>query len=788
MKNIKLFYQVFLCTSIAVATLLSCSLPPKKKGTVAEAGKKKPQSNNSITGKTKRISRPKPPERDLPVRKVVHISGGNTTPISQNPKKSENLAHISGAETRVSQTTDTEVDSLSETDFTSKMEGKASMVPDEIDHLLLTNEKVAGQDQDFPELPADIASRSVILNFDKADIIEIVAMVAEVLEFDYIVEPGVGGKVTIHTTEKIEARELFPVLRQILSTNGVAIVKDGKYFKVTQMADAHRKPISTFLGKDGSPLPTDDTIIIQLVPLKYLPSEALQTVLTPLLSKTGNFLKFPTSNILGIIDTGSNIRRLLELIEILDTDVFGKVKIKLFPVRFGKAEDLNKELTEILDTVGLKEQKLFLKIVPIPRVNSLLAVAANTEYLKTIEMWIKKLDLPDTGAGSMATYIYKVQNGDAANIASLIQTLYKPGGSKKNQKKKGVKKDSKPTSRTRVKRTPGAQRKKARSVKISGITEIEGELQVVSDGPTNSVIIRTNPIYYPTIMETIRQLDVAPMQVMIEIMVAELTLDKSTQFGLEWAVRGGSAGYSIDHGSNLPANLAESFTNPGGAASYFVQDTGSILGLITLKASESKLNILSSPVILTSENKEASISITNSVPISSISTSATGIQTTSFQYTDAGIILKVTPKINSEKFVSMDVYQEVSQVGEKPPQAGASDPPPIFKRIAQTSVVVKDQQTLVIGGMIDSTQRQTKSKVPGLSSIPLIGKLFQRWTDSESKTELIILITPRVIETVTEAKRITEAFKKRIDFLQYEVNQQEVLDEKTKSNNGEVYN
>lgn len=638
------------------------------------------------------------------------------------------------------------------------------------DTLYLSNKRITGEKQGLVSLPKEIESRSVVLNFENTDINDVIATIGELLGLDYIIEPGVAGKITIHTSGKMPAGELFPILEQILEINNLTVVRTGKYYRFMPMAEAKRKPLETFIGRDGSGLPSAERIIIQLVPIKFLPVESIKGVLTPLLTKSGSFFDIPNSQTLGLIDTASNVKRLLEIVDALDVNTLERMHVRLFPIQFMKASDLSKELVNIFSTLGIKEKEQFLKFVPIQRINSVLMVGASSEIIQTAEKWIKELDKPVI-EGEMGTYVYYVQNGDAGNIAGIITSLY---GGKKKPAVSGVALPQttvepqviKPPETPKVVEPPKGP---VTSVEILGAAEVEGEVVVIADKETNSIIIRTSPQNYPVIVETIKRLDKVAVQVLIEIMVAELTLDEKTQFGLEWAIKTGTGGFGVDTGSSLGGNIGKSvgqISAPG--LSAFVHETDKFIGLFQAYASDSKLNVLLSPMILTSENKPATINIANEVPIETttfLQTGTTPVTTRSFQYKSIGTKLTVTPKINEERLVTLNINQEVSQVNEAA-QVAVGAPPSFFSRQLQTSVVVNDKQSLILGGLIEDKKDNSRSGVPWLYKIPAVGWLFGAKKDAIRKTELLMLITPHVITNSREAKVVTEEFQSRLESLQ----------------------
>ncbi len=302
---------------------------------------------------------------------------------------------------------------------------------------------------------------------------------------------------------------------------------------------------------------------------------------------------------------------------------------------------------------------------------------------------------------------------------------------------------------------------------------------IVTDEATNAIIVRSNSQDYAKIRETIQRLDIIPRQVLIEVFIGEVGLSGDTQFGVEWALLqnndklGGYKG-SSKSGQNFGAGL-DAALDPTAAASVgftYLFQSDRLQAFLIAQASNNKLNILSTPNIIASDNKEARIEVGEEVPIVTseyvpLDTYGTGTATNSFnstsrsiEYRNTGIILEVTPRINEKGLVAMDISQEVSKA--QPITASGIQSPTITNRLAETSVVVQDGKTVVIGGIINNEGTSTQSGIPYLSKIPLLGYLFSYTTDGTSKRELIIMLTPHVIKDIGEAGAITEEYKSKM--------------------------
>ena len=389
-------------------------------------------------------------------------------------------------------------------------------------------------------------------------------------------------------------------------------------------------------------------------------------------------------------------------------------------------------------------------------------------------------------------FVYYVENVKAKELATTLTEIFgKPGeGATRTERR-----DLPPGSSLYPGTGPGGTSPPSSPVVAVVATPgdlepsvVEGQVKVVADEPNNALIITTFPRNWPLIEDTIRKLDRIPKQVLIEVLVAEVGLTDENRLGIEWAIRSqrdvtvGGTPYNV--GSVAKVDVGPLSTLPGGQAaptlagivgaaaapatagfSLLLFETDRFLGLLNLYANYGQLTVLSSPTILTSENKKAVINVSNSVPIvtqqvvTPVAPGAGQVQpgvvsgtfTQSVEYRDAGIILTVTPRISDKRVVALDVKQTVNDVGDPRPPSFSPD---IIKREAETSVVLRDNQTLVLGGLIRTRRSSTKQGIPWLSKIPVIGWLFGATADRIERTELLLLITPRVIGDPSEGLEI----------------------------------
>ncbi len=589
----------------------------------------------------------------------------------------------------------------------------------------------------------------ISLNFDDADIYEVINALSDFLGINYIIDPGIKGKVNIHTSGEIDKSQLLPILETIFDMNNIALVKFGDIYKIMPVKEAKHEILDVHIGRQLGVPASYDKVIIQIVPLHYVGTTEIQKVLKPFVSKGGDILDYKKGNLLIIVESAANITKLLKLINIIDTDAFEQTAIRFFKIKNAEVKDIAKELEEIFTSFGIEKTSakgIGISFIPIERVSCILAVSSIPGIFEKVEHWIGILDTVDMEAEEQV-FIYFVENGKADEIADVLKKIYGEG--------KTVRKT--PTRATRAKRTSKTIKKTATA------TALEGKIKIVTDEATNSIIVLATPHDYTVVKETIRKLDIIPKQVLIEVLIAEVTLSGDTEFGIEWSLKGDSArigGYKGQDTVGLNFGMARE----GGFTYAF--DSNRLTAFLRAQASQNKLNILSSPHILAADNKEARIEVGQEVPIVTSEYVPRDVDTDtstsrSIEYRSTGVILTVTPRVNEKGLVAMDITQEVSEA--QPVVAGGIQSPVISNRKAETSLVVQHQQTIVIGGLIKDQTSKTISGVPFLAKIPLLSYLFSNTNDANEKTELVILITPHVVNTIDEAAEVTKEFSAKLN-------------------------
>jgi general secretion pathway protein D len=625
-----------------------------------------------------------------------------------------------------------------------------------------------------PDLPPELReAKHITLNFEGTELYDVITTFCELLKIDYVIEGNVEGKVTLQTFNKIPVEDLYSVLEQILALNNVAVVRSGNFYRFLQAPDAAKKPMSIHIGDDPN-IPDKERMIIQIIPLQHISVESMKKIISPLLTTNASFIEIPETNNLMMIEMAYNVRRIIKVVQALDIDKLASSDIQLYKLRNADSEVLVQELEEVFSSMGYKEALGdSLSFLSLSRLNSVLVVNAFDKILPTIEFWINRLDQP-ISEGDVSTFVYYVQNGDAIALAGLLNGIFQDQGESANTTSNT---SAGSTATTKIKaNVSGAATTSTSTNPVVQTTDglsndFEGEIIILPDPDTNSLIIRTSPRNYPAILALIDKLDLFPQQVLIEVLIVDLDIDESTAAGLEIAFQGSAGSTTVKGGSSSSTTKAGTLGTALGAGtasllaggSFIIGDPEKLIAQLQLFASDSKTNILSNPILVTSDNKAATISITDEIPIeqeAQVPSGGGSVVTSTVEFRSVGIKLDITPKINADNYITLKISQEISNRG-----ADVGNQPSFNTRLVNTEVVLKDNQVLVMGGLMQTTTTDTVSGIPILKDLPYIGKLFGSESTALNKTELMIFITPHVISNSEDSEFVTRQFKKRLSNL-----------------------
>jgi len=584
----------------------------------------------------------------------------------------------------------------------------------------------------------------VELAFDNADLYEVLDVTLyELFRINYMVDPSIKAKITFHIQGDYTQHEFINIINNVLQLNNLAIVKGpGNIYKVVRRTSSAGSGNAPPAGEEGADCAGDQTRMIRL---RYMSAANAAKNIKPFLSKNAVLVQDSVTNSVVITDTQDNLNKAASILAMMDVKYFANISWRVFPIQETDAIDMARDLSRILKTGGLYNRPGMntgsFEIVPIKTMNALLVVTRWPSMLKLIEDWVAAMDHADDSGTNV--FVYFVENGMAAELADILSQVY--GGTAASGSRKT----------TIVKPTAGTG--------LSG--ELSGEVEIIPDETNNAIVFRANGRDYKIIKEVLKKLDIIPRQVLINVVIAEVSLTGGLEYGVEWFLKDSAqSGYKLQGILHDGIDRVIDTTLGSGVTGFnlaLYDSENALRGLISALEEESEVNILSSPNILAIDNKESTIEVVENVPIptgEAITDGGTTIK--SIQYRDTGVLLKVTPHINSSGLVKIDMSQEVSELGTQDELLEAYS---FLTRKAETSLVIEDGQTIVIGGLMRSKLDSSGSGIPFLRNIPLLGYAFGGTHKKINKVELIFLVTPHVINTRAEADAITKDFAGRVD-------------------------
>ena len=644
--------------------------------------------------------------------------------------------------------------------------------------------------QPTPPVPGE---ETFNLNFEAADVRAISqSILGDYLHESFSIHPQTTGTATIRMSRPVPKRELIPILEMLLRQNGQIMVKEDGMYKIVPQALGTRGTLTPQLA-GAAPLPNGFST--QIVQLKYVGAKDMQRILEPYAIEPATSIRIDEPRNLVVLSGAQlELKHMLEVIDLFDVDFLSGYSIGLFPMQTD-VKSLSGDLDRLFGNAAAGGSPLagIVRIIPIERMNGLLVVTTQPKYLDEAKKWIDRLDKSGGLAGGMRLNVYAVQYGKAEKLAQLLSDVYgnRQGGSTPTlapgQRPGAI--GTSPTTPT----TPGStatptptpqsplQALANLAFQGSGIG-VSKDTRIIADTDNNALLILASPSDYETILAALRQLDVPRRQVSVEVLVAEVTLTDDLSFGIDWFIKArnntvGSLrnpnGSTTAAGATLPPSPTLA---PGVDPRTVIPTLGSGLQLINMLngdiravlqalGADGRAQVLSAPRTLVLDNEKAQVNVGTQISVNTgTSNNGTSSTITTNQYISTGVILTVTPRINSGGRVTLDVAQEVSSAGV-PDTAGGN--PPINTRKVTTVVNVASGQTIAMAGMIQKDQSTSSSGVPLISKIPVLGGLFGKQTLHNVRTELVVLITPIVVNNLEESAAVTDEFRKKLPSLEH---------------------
>ena len=593
------------------------------------------------------------------------------------------------------------------------------------------------------ETETKIPEQFVSIDFNNVDINVFIKFMSELTGTNFVVDQRVKGKVTIISPSKISLTEAYKVFESVLEVHGYTTVQSGEVVKIIPSPDARSKNIETKLLEESTT--PRDRVVTQLIPLKYADPIEIKRLFTPMVSKSSVILAYPPTNTLIVTDVYSNIKRLLRILKEIDITGIGR-QVSVIPLEYSDASKLVTLLSTVFKPTGKKgkgaEQKP-ITMVADERTNTIVLLASEIDTLR-IQKLISMID-KEAPRGKGKIHVYYCKNATAEELAKVLQDL--PGGK------------------------TGAPKGKGKSAPV-----VAGQVRISADKATNSLIIMADKDDYLVLEEVIQKLDIPRSMVYIEALIMEVDMDKSLDIGVDWSAFGKTSidGKETAFGGGFRRGLeiAPDELLQGGLTMGLLTESVTIAGLtvnnisaiINAVKTDESFRILSTPQVLTTDNEEARITVGENRPYQTRSTTdVSGGTFESFEYRDVGKILKITPHVTEGRLVRMQINLEVTAIDLAGTLATSTTQPVTLKRTVDTTVIVRDSQTIVIGGLIDDTTTINETKVPLLGDLPVLGWMFKDRSETKTKTNLYIFLTPRVIKNPAEAENVLQEKKGKMN-------------------------
>lgn len=596
--------------------------------------------------------------------------------------------------------------------------------------------------------PAYAATKGIMLNFNDVDISTMVKFISDLTGKNFVLDDRVKGKISIFSPSKLTTDEAYNVFVSVLDLKGFTVVPSGKFQKIIPSAGARQAGGFTLLPP-GEQAPVNEKYIAQAIKMENISAQEALAFLQPMISKDGHISAFAPGNLLLMVDSSLNIRKLQSILQAIDTERT-REGVELIFLKNAPAEAT---ATTIRQWLGGGEAKAPGQptagagaggsVMADQRLNALL-LFGNDNVKAAVREMVAKLDVAPPEASSKVN-VYYLENTDATEMAKVLEGVVK--------------------GMTAAATTPGA----AAAPQASPFES--GKVTITADKGSNSLVIMASPNDYANLLQVIKKLDRRSKQVFVQVLIAEVSMDKNRQLGVQaGAVAAGTIGKYLQGGGMYDpfgafSQLLGSTTSGSGGSGIAAlvgnklqNTTRPVTGVALLQALESNglVNILSTPNILTSDNKEAEIKVGENVPFQGAATQNAIGTTTSVERKDIGINLKIKPQISEGDYIRLDLTQEISAVKN---DKGQAIDLVTTTRSTKTSIVIKDKETVVIGGLIQDSEDESVSKVPILGDIPGLGWLFKTKSKTRKKTNLMILITPQIVKNDGDLQKVSDSQK-----------------------------
>lgn len=606
----------------------------------------------------------------------------------------------------------------------------------------------------------------VELNYEQADLRLVLEELAQALDITLVIDPTINRQISIRTAadRPLQRDDIWPLIRLLTRDAGVLVEQVGDVYNVRAIQGSLPPEIITPDQLDS----VTAANVIQVTPLTYVSTDAVLQALEPLLQPEGSVTRLGNRNLLVISGSEYQLDRVNQLLTLIDADPFQNQGIHLYQLSNSNATEVAEELEEILQLI--EGENPAYQVRGIERINALLVTAPAARGFDEINRWVRVLD-SDNQEQAEQLFMYRVKNLVAQELADTLSNIFDQDDNETANRASDQQAAAQPRSQTQFLFSGVADEAQPAIVRSESVTSNSSDsaqaisanlaVRIVADEATNSLLIRSTARDYRQLLTTINQLDVVPLQVMVNAVIAQITLNDDTRFGVDWSRIAADADMnpiSTSTGTLFTPDLKGLMFTKG-----FLDGSARVEATLQAIASNNEVRLLARPSLTVSNNQEGEILIGSEVPVNSGQTIGVGgSSTTNIQYRPTGIELSLTPQINADGVVNLVITQSVSSIDSSEP--GVSNNPVFNNQEITTTVVVRNGENVVLGGLIQTDEENLNTGVPGLNRIPVVGNLFSYQQRNEARKELFIVLRPEVIDL---NEQVTGQFPEILDRFEF---------------------
>lgn len=616
----------------------------------------------------------------------------------------------------------------------------------------------------------------IVFNFADQPIEAVInSVMGDLLHENYSIAQGVKGNVSFSTSKPVDKQQALSILETLLSWTDNAMIKQGNRYVILP---ANQAVAGKLVPQMRVAQPTSG-LSARLFPLRYISATEMQKLLKPFARENAFLLVDPARNILSLAGTPEELANYQDTIDTFDVDWLKGMSVAVFGLQRASVAELMPELQSMFGPDSGMPLAGMLRFLPVERTNSVVAISSQPQYLSEVGDWIRTID--EGGGNEPQMYVYDVRNMKAADLAKYLRQIYGNGAIKDDTPAKvapglrtttlsslngntGGLQNTPPMAADEPETAPDAP-------DVTPDKSLEAGTRITAQKSSNQLLVRTRPAQWKEIEAAIKRLDNPPLQVQIETRILEVKLTGELDLGVQWylgRLAGNSASTTVANASGSQGALGGGGAGLGATDSLFYSFVSANLQ-VALHALETngRTQVLSAPSLVVMNNQPAQIQVGDNIPISQTTVNTGDADTTlsSVEYVQTGVILDVVPRINPGGLVYMDIQQQVSDAENQSSSGDTPVNPRISTRSVSTQVAVQSGQTVLLGGLIKQDNAESVSAVPYLGKIPGLRWLFGNTSKSKDRTELIVLITPRVITSSSQARQVTDDYRQQMQLL-----------------------